>query len=158
MIEIGRSFINGLRTAQQQARQEKNKNNTLAQQTQQALEELQQTYDEQMNYLFRSSVEKNQLAYSRALAQLAAAEAKRAAKGVSNSSSSAVNEKQTSLLQQQLAKQTVQQQLQTQAAQTEHTFQEKWKSLWQAVAQYRKQTGRGSRFGNIGKAFLSLFN
>lgn len=157
MIEIGKNFFTGLTSAQQQARQNKLKNKALTSQVEQELSALQQEYENMMNYLFRSSVEKNQLASQRALAQLAALQAKRAANGIDAGSAFSVDEKQTSALRQQLDQQTLQRQLQQTAAQENATFTQKWQALWQAMQQYRKQARKNRHFSAIGKAFISLF-
>lgn len=157
MIEIGRNFLGGLASAQQQVRQNKLKNKTLASQVEQELSALQQEYENKMNYLFRSSVEKNQLASQRALAQLAVLQAKRAANGIDANSAFSIDEKQTSALRQQLDQQTLQRQLQQTAAQENATFTQKWHALWQAMQQYRRQAGKKQRFNTIRQAFVSLF-
>lgn len=157
MIEIGKNFFAGLGSAQQQARQNKLKNKALASQVEQELSALQQEYENKMNYLFRSAVEKNQLASQRALAQLAALQAKRAANGVDAKSAFSVDEKQTSALRQQLDQQTLQRQLQQTAAQENATFTQKWQTLWQVLQQYRKQAGKSRRFSTVRQAFVSLF-
>lgn len=158
MIEIGKNFWWGLSNAKQNSRQEKEKNNLLATQAQQQAEALQQAYEEKMNYLFRSSTERTQLALENARKQLALLEAKRAANGLGANSATAVDEKQTANLQQARQQKQVQQELQTRAAEESNVFERKWNELRQAVSRYRKQARSKGRLGSFGRAVLSLFN
>lgn len=158
MIEIGKNFLWGLASARQTTRQEKEKNKLGALQAQQQADALQQAYEEKMNYLFRSSAEKAQLAYENARKQLASLQAKRAANGVSDTSASSLDEKQTYALQQTQNQQQIQAALQEEAAKQTNIFERKWNELREAVAQYRKQAKRTHRLGDLGRAFLSLFS
>ncbi len=158
MIEIGRNFWWGLSNAKQSSRQEKEKNNLLATQAQQQAEALQQAYEEKMNYLFRSSTERTQLALENARKQLALLEAKRAANGLSSDSATAVDEKQMATLQQAQQQKQVQHELQISAAEESNVFERKWNELRQAVLRYRKQARSKGRLGSFGRAVLSLFN
>ncbi len=157
MIEIGKNFLSGLTRAQQGYRAQRQKYQLLAGQAAQQAEELRQAHEEKMNYLFRSSSEKLRDAYAQARAALAARQATRAAHGVSDSSSSVLEDKQTLQLTQNLQAHRTQQDLQTAAAQQEKTFKEKWAALWQAVKQYQGKSRKNGRWGSLGQAVTSLF-
>ncbi len=158
MIEIGKNFLWGLANAKQATRQEKERNKQSALQAGQQADALQQAYEEKMNYLFRSSAEKTQLAYENARKQLAALQAKRAANGMSEQSASAVDEKQLSALQQTQQQQKVQTDLQQTASQQTGIFERKWNTLREAISQYNKAAKKKHRLGSLGRAILSLFN
>ncbi len=155
MIEIGQNFLTGLAGAKKALRSQKQTSQVRSAQTLQQVQDAQQEYAEKMNYLFRSSAEKTQLAYERARAQLAALQAARAARGVLSNTP----EEQTSAsLQQTLQEVRTQQQLQSQAAQQTRTFAQKWQELLAQVAKYRKQTKkRNLGLGSVGQAFVNLF-
>lgn len=155
MIEIGKNFLWGLTSAQQTARTRKQTNRTLAKESASAADAAAQDYAEKMNYLFRSAVEKNQLAYERARQQLATQQAKRAANGVAAASS--VDTQRDAALQQAVQENQTQQNLQSNAAQETQTFQQKWQALLARAAQYRKQAKRKNRLGNFGQALVNLF-
>lgn len=156
MIEIGKNFLWGIAQAKQQARQEKNKYKTLAEQAQQEAQALQQAYEQQMAYLFRSSAERAQLAYDNARKQLAVLQAKRAANGVTDRSASSAEEKQINQLQQTQAQQQAQADLTAAATQQTNIFERKWNELRNAVVNYYKQSRRKSRLGSLGRALTSL--
>lgn len=158
MIEIGKNFLWGIAKSKQTSKQEKEKNKWGAIQAQQQADALQQAYEEQMNYLFRSSIEKTQLAYENARKQLAALQAKRAANGVTEQSASSIDEKQTANLQQAQNQKQTQRDLQQTAAQQTNVFERKWKELREAAVRYRKQAQRKSGLGSLGRAIASLFN
>lgn len=156
MIEIGKNFVWSLGRAKQQSQQERSKYKSLAQQAQQEAQALQQDYEEKMNYLFRSSVERSQLAYENARKQVALLQARRAANGVTDRSASAVDEKQTSTLQQAQAHQQIQADLTQRAVEQTNLFESKWKQLQEAFSSYYKRSKRKSRLGSFGRAIMSL--
>ena len=158
MIEIGKNFLWGISNAKQMARQEKEKNKQGALQAQQQADALQQEYEAKINYLFRTSAEKTKLAYENARKQLAVLQARRAANGVTDASASAIDEKQTTALQQAQNQKQAHASLQEEASQQTSIFERKWNQLRDAVAQYRKQAKRKNRLGSLGRAFLSLFS
>lgn len=158
MIEIGKNFLWGLASAKQTVRQEKEKNKLGALQAEQQANALQQAYEEKMNYLFRSSVEKTQLAYQNARKQLAALQAKRAANGITDQSASVIDETQTSALQQAQNQQQAQAALQETATQQTTVFERAWNELRNKIADYRKKAKHKNRLGSLGRAIISLFD
>ncbi len=156
MIEIGKNFLWGIAQAKQQSRQEKSKYKTLGDQARQEAQALQEAYEQQMAYLFRSSAERTKLAYENARKQLAVLRAKRAANGITDQSASAMDEKQLSQLQQVQTQQQTQADLATAAAQQTNIFERKWKELHSAMTRYYKQSHRKSRLGSLGRALVSL--
>jgi len=157
MIEIGKNFLKAVAQASQTARQQKTQAKTLAQQAQEQADALQQAYEEKMEYLFRSSAEKTHLAYENARRQLAVLQAQRAAKSIAGDSASVVDEKQTAALQQSLAQQQTQQNLQNTAAQQTHIFEQQLSALRQAIKRFGKKAHQKHRLGSLGQAILSLF-
>ena len=157
MIEIGKNFLWAVTNARQAAQREREQNKLWAQQAQEQADALQQDYEQKMAYLFRSSAEKTALAYDNARRQLAALQAKRAANGLTGASASALDEKQTSALQQVQEQQRIQENLQTTAAQQDNLFQQQWRALRALVARYGRAAKRKGRLGSLGKAITALF-
>lgn len=157
MIEIGKKFFWGYQQARQDTRSQQQKSRSLAARAEEQARALQQEYRADTAYLFRSASEKMRQASQTALAALAQRQAHRAAHGVGNTSSSAVEDAQQTQFNTQLQHRTAQADLQTQGAQTERTFAQKWHALWQAVHEQRKASKHTGRWGSAGRAFLSLF-
>jgi len=155
MIEIGKNFLWGIASAKQAARTRKQTAHTLAAQAEQSALTAAEQYAKQLEYLFRSSAEKNQLAYERARQQLAAQQARRVAQG--QAATSTAEEQQTAAVRQHLQETRTQQNLQTEAAQATNTFQQKWQEFLSRLAGYRKQAKRKNRLGSVGQAFKDLF-
>jgi hypothetical protein len=157
MIEIGKIFLWAVSNAKQIAHQKKEQHKLWAQQAQEQADALAQDYEQKMAYLFRSSAEKTALAYENARRQLAALQAKRAANGLTGESASALDEKQTTALQQAQEQQRMQQTLQVTAAQQNNLFQQQWRALRTLVARYSRAAKRKGRLGSFGKAITALF-
>lgn len=157
MIEIGKKFFWGYQNAQQAALSQAQKYRSLATQSEAQARALQQQYQQQNAYLFRTAAEKMRQASQTALAALAQRQARRAANGVTDSSASAVEEEQQARLSGQVQNQAVQADLQTQGAAQEKTFAQKWQALLQTAHEARKASKRTGRWGSVGRALLSLF-
>ena len=155
MIEIGKNFLWGLTNAKQAAQQRKDTNRLGVLQAEQQANAVQQEYEEKMKYLFRSSAEKTQLAYENARKQLAALQATRAANGITDLSASAIDEKQTSALQQVQNQQQTQAVLQEAAAKQTTAFERAWNDLRDKIANYRRKAKYKSSLGSLGRALLS---
>lgn len=158
MIEIGKKFGWALVRAQQTSRTQKEKYNTLADDAQTQMQRLQQAYETQHAYLFRSTAEKVQQAQETARQALAQRQAARAAHGVSGTSASAAEDVQSAQLTRALQQAQAQTQLQTQGAVAQKNFRTRWQQLLQAVRNYRRSARKKSRLGSLGQAVVSLFN
>lgn len=157
MIEIGKKFFWGYQSAQQTARSQAQKYRSLAAQNEAQARALEQQYQEQNTYLFRTASEKMRQATQAAQAALAQRQARRAANGVTDHSASAQEEAQQARLSRQVQNNAVQADLQTQGVRQANTFAQKWQALLQAAHGARKASKRTGRLGSVGRALLSLF-
>lgn len=157
MIEIGKNFLLGLADAQKRIRTQREQDKAETEENLTRLQALQDTYRKQMAYLFRTTNEKERLAYDTARAALANRQAIRAAHGVTNQSASAVADTQNTSLNQTLESGRTQTALQSQAAEQEKQFKRTWEKLLDKDAFLRRYAKRSGRLGSWGRALVSLF-